>query len=94
MMEEYTAGEEEVHLEPQAKTTPVAESKVQKEAQIPAHKEKKHKRVEKSRAEQAKEAEDNEGFISNEALLLMGKESEWKRVYCRKGVWYVHLTVY
>ena len=40
MMEEYTAGEEEVHLEPQTEITPVGEPKVQKEAQNPAHKKK------------------------------------------------------
>ena len=30
LMEEYTAGEEEVHLEPQTETTPVAEPEVQR----------------------------------------------------------------
>ena len=67
MMEEYTACEEEGHLEPQTETTQVAEPEVWKEAQNPAQKERKKKRAEKSRAEQAKEAEDNEAFISNEA---------------------------
>ena len=68
MMEEYKTGEEEVHLEPQTKTTPLVEPEVQKETQNPAQKEKKkHKRAEKSRAEQAKEAEDNEAFLSDEA---------------------------
>ena len=47
MMEEYTAGEEEVHLEPQAETTQVAEPKVQKEAQNPTQKERKKKRAKK-----------------------------------------------
>ena len=56
MMEEYTTGEKEVHLEPQTETTPVVEPKVQKEAQNLAQKEKMKKRAEKSRAEQAKEA--------------------------------------
>ena len=56
MMEEYTAGEEEVHLEPQTETTQVAEPKVQKEAQNLAQKERKKRRSKKSRAEQAKEA--------------------------------------
>ena len=41
MMEEYTDGEEEVHMEPQTETTPIPEPKVQKEAQNPAQKEKK-----------------------------------------------------
>ena len=62
MMEEYTTGEEEVHLEPQTETTPVAEPEVQKEAQNPTQKERKKKRAEKSRVEQAKEANDNEAF--------------------------------
>ena len=70
IMEEYTAGEEEVHLEPQTKTTPVAEPKVQKEEQNPIHKGKKQKRAEKSRSEQDKEAEDNKAFISDEAYPL------------------------
>ena len=67
IMEEYTAGEEEVHLEPHTETTQVVESEVQKEAQNPAQKERKKKRAETSRTEQAKEAEDNEAFISDEA---------------------------
>ena len=70
MMEEYTTGEEEVHLEPHTETTPVAEPEVQEETQNPAQKEKKHKRAEKSRVEQAKEAEDNKAFISDEAYSL------------------------
>ena len=79
MMEEYTAGEEEVHLEPQTKTTQVAELEVQKEAQNLAQKERKKKIVEKSIAEQVKEAEDNEGFISDEAYSL------WKENMSDKG---------
>ena len=59
IMEEYTVSEEEVHLKPQTKTTPVAEPDVQKEAQNPAQKEKGQKRAKKSRDEQAKEIEDN-----------------------------------
>ena len=47
LMEEYTAGEEEVHLEPQTETTLVAGPKVQKEEQNPAQKEKRQKRDEK-----------------------------------------------
>ena len=65
MMEEYIASEEKVHLEPQTEITPVVEPEVQREAQNPAHKEKKV--AEKSRAEQAKEVEDNEDFILDEA---------------------------
>ena len=79
MMEEYIAGEEEVHLEPQTKTTLVAEPEVQKEAQNLAHKEKKHNMVEKSRAEQAKESEDNEALISDEAY------SFWEKNLSDKG---------
>ena len=79
MMEEYIAGEEEVHLEPQTETTLVAEPEVQKEAQNPAQKERKKKRAEKCRAKQAKEAEDNEVFISDEAY------SFWKENMSDKG---------
>ena len=64
MMEEYTTTEEEVHLEPQAKTTPVAKPEVQKRHKTLLIKKKKQKRDEKSRAKQAKKAEDNEAFIS------------------------------
>ena len=79
MIEEYTAGEEEIHLEPQTETTQVAEPEVQKEAQNPAHKERKKKRVEKSRAKQAKKVEDNEAFISDESY------SFWKENLSYKG---------
>ena len=79
MMEEYIAGEEEVHLEPQTETTLVAEPEVQKEAQNPSQKERKKKRAEKCRAKQAKEAEDNEVFISDEAY------SFWKENMSDKG---------
>ena len=47
MMEEYTDGEEEVHLEPQTETTQVVEPEVQKEAQNPTQKEGKKKRAKK-----------------------------------------------
>ena len=67
MMEEYIAGEEEVHLKPQTETTQVVEPEVQEEAQNPAQKDRKKKRAETSRTKQAKEAEDNEAFISDEA---------------------------
>ena len=66
-------------MEPQMETTLVAELKVQKEAQNPAHKGKKHKRVEKSKVEQAKEAKDNEAFISDEAY------SFWEKKLSDKG---------
>ena len=52
---------------------------MQKEAQNHAQKERKKKRAEKSRAEQAKEAEDNEAFISDEAY------SFWKENLSDKG---------
>ena len=84
-MEEYIAGEEEVHLEPHTETTPVVEPEVQKEAQNPAHKEIKHKRDEKSRAEQAKEAEDNEAFILDEAYSLWEKNLSDKGFIGEKG---------
>ena len=67
MMEEYTAGEEEVHLQPQTEITQVAEPEVQEEAQNPVQKDRNKKRAETSRTEQAKETEDNEAFISDEA---------------------------
>ena len=70
MMEEYAAGEEEVHLEPQTETTPVAEPEGQEDEQNPAHKGRRQKRFEQSRAEQAEESEDNKAFISDEAYSL------------------------
>ena len=79
MMEEYTTTEEEVHLEPQAKTTPVAKSEVQKRHKTLLIKKKKQKRDEKSRAKQAKKAEDNEAFISDEAY------SFWEKNLSDKG---------
>ena len=79
MMEEYTIGEKEVHLEPQTETTPVAELEVQKEAQNLAQKEKRQKRDGKSRAKQAKEAKDNEAFISDETY------SFWEKNLSDKG---------
>ena len=79
MMKEYTASEEEVHLELQTETTPIAKLEVQKETQNPAHKEKKLKKDEKSRAKQAKEAKDNEAFISDEAY------SFWEKNLSNKG---------
>ena len=79
MMEEYTTGEEEVHLEPQTETTLVAELEVQKEAQNLAQKEKSQKRAEKSRVGQAKEAKDNEAFISDEAYFF------WEKNLSNKG---------
>ena len=80
MMEEYTAGKEEVHLEPQTETTPVVKPEVQKETRNPAQKEKKkQKTTEKSRVGQAKEVEDNKAFISDEAY------SFWKKSLSDKG---------
>ena len=84
MMEEYIVGEEEVHLEPQAETTQVAEPEEQKEAQNPAQKERKKKSVEKSRTEQGKEAEENNDFISNEAYSFW-KENLSNKVLLEKG---------
>ena len=52
---------------------------MQKETQNPAHKEKKHKRAEKSRVEQVKETEENEAFISDEAY------SFWQKNLSDKG---------
>ena len=92
-MEEYTTGEEEVHLEPQTETTPVTELEVQKEAQNLAQKEKRQKRAEKSRAEQAKEAEDNKAFISDEVYSFWGKNLSDQGFIGERGVRYVHLTI-
>ena len=64
LMEEYTVGEEEVHLEPQTETTPVAEPGTKP---CSKRKKKKQKIAKKSSVEKAKEAEDNKAFISDEA---------------------------
>ena len=85
IMEEYIAGEEEFHLEPQTETTPVAEPEVQKGAQNSTHKGKKPKRAEKSRTKQAKEAEENEAFISDEAYSLWGKNLSDKGFIRERG---------
>ena len=69
MVKEYTAGEEEVHLEPQTKTIPVIDSEVQK-GQNQTKKGKRQRRAEESRTEQARETKDNEAFISNEAYAF------------------------
>ena len=52
---------------------------MQKETQNPAQKEKKQKRAEKSRVEQAKEVEDNKSFILDEAY------SFWENNLSNKG---------
>ena len=67
MMEEYAAGEAEVHLEPQTETTLVAEKKRQEKEQNLAQKGRKQKRTEQSRVEQDEESEDDKAFISDEA---------------------------
>ena len=67
IMEEYTANEEEVHLEPQTETTLVAESEVQGEEQNLAQKGRKQIITEQVRAEQTEESEDDKAFISDEA---------------------------
>ena len=67
IMEEYTTNEEEVHLEPQTETTPVAEPEVQGEEQNPAQKGRKQKRTKQVRA---KQTEDDKAFISDEAYSL------------------------
>ena len=79
MMEEYAAGEEEVHLEPQIETTPLAEPERQEEELNPAQKGRKQKRVEQSRDEQVEESEDDKAFISDEAY------SFWKKNLSDKG---------
>ena len=59
---------------------------MQKEAQNPAHKEKKHKRAKKKgRAKQAKEAEDNEAFISDEAYSFLEKNLSDKGFIRERG---------
>ena len=67
MMPKYAAGEAEVHLKPQTKTTPAAEPEVEEEEKNQASKRNKQKRIELSRAEQNKESEDDKAFISDEA---------------------------
>ena len=52
---------------------------MQEKAQNLAQKGKKHKRAEKNRTEQVKEAEDNEAFISDEAY------SFWEKNLSDKG---------
>ena len=73
MMAEYVASEAEVHLEPQTETTSVAEPKRHEEEQNPAHKGRKKKRAEQSKAEQAEESEDDKAFISEEAYSFWEK---------------------
>ena len=79
IIQEYTTGEEEVHLKPQTKTTLVAEQEVQKKAQNQAQKGKRQKRAEQSRTEQAKEVEDDEAFILDETY------SFWEKNMSNKG---------
>ena len=79
MLEEYAAGEAEVHLEPQTKTTLVAKPKRQEEEQNSAQKGRKQKRAEQSRAEQAEESEYEKAFISDEAY------SFWEKNLSDKG---------
>ena len=79
MMEEYTTGEEEVHLEPQSETTPVVEPERREEEQHPAQKGRKQKRTEQSRVEQAEESEDDKAFISDKAY------SFWEKNLTDKG---------
>ena len=70
IMEEYTANEEEVHLEPQTEKTPMLEPEVQGEEQNPAQKGRKHKRTEQARVEQTEESEDDKAFILYEAYSI------------------------
>ena len=68
MMADYAAGEEEVHLEPQTETTPVAKPEVQGEEQNQSPKRNKQKRrTEQSKDEQNKESEGENAFISDDA---------------------------
>ena len=70
IIEEYTTNEEEVHLEPQTETTPVAEPEVQGEEQNPSQKGKKQKRTEQVGAKQIEGSKDDKAFISDEAYSL------------------------
>ena len=85
MMEEYAAGEEEVHLEPQPETTPVVEPERQGEEQIPAQKGKKQRRTEQRRAEQAEDFEDDKSFISDESYSLWEKNLSDKGFIGERG---------
>ena len=79
IMKEYTTNEEEVHLEPQTETTPVAEPKVHGEEQNSAQKGRKQKKIEQVIVEQTKESEDDKAFISDEAY------SVWEKNLIEKG---------
>ena len=47
MIQEYTTGEEEVHLEPKTETTPVAEPEVQKRHKTLLRKKERRKKLKK-----------------------------------------------
>ena len=79
IMEEYTTSEEEVHLEPQTETTPVAEPTAQGEEQNPAQKGRKQKRTEQVGAEQTEGSEDDKAFISDKVC------SFWEKNLSEKG---------
>ena len=79
MMEEYTAGEEEVHLEPRTETTQVAEPEVHKEAQNPAQQERKKKRVEKVEHEQDESSRQNYNHIERIELMMSLRQEMKKR---------------
>ena len=84
-MEEYTTNEQEVHLEPQTKTTSVTEPEVQGEEQNPAQKGRKQKITEQVRAEQTEESEDDKAFISDEAYSFWEKNLTDKRFIEERG---------
>ena len=54
MMEEYTAGKEDVHLEPQTETTPVAEPEVQERQKSQLRKEESRKELNKAKMSKLK----------------------------------------
>ena len=85
MMVEYATGEVEVHLEPQTKTTLVAEPEGQEEEQNPPHKERKQKIAKQSKVEQAEESEDDKAFISNEAYSFWEKNLSDKGFIGKRG---------
>ena len=85
IMEEYATSEEEVHLEPQTETTPVAEPEAQGDEQNLAQKGRKQKRTEKVRAKQTEGSEDDKAFISDEAYFLWEKNMSDKGFIGERG---------
>ena len=65
MMEEYTAMDEEVHLEPQKETTSVEEPEAQLEVGHPTNEERKRKRPISVETEENEEQKEERAFLSD-----------------------------